>query len=160
MSSINDELLNIDSVITDYMSRESTTAEEAAEALFQVYNLKASISYIYDMACSMLDKAMNDMPEIDLGAGVRIEKKVASDRRSWKHSDLASELARRIIMTNIDMDTGESQKTTEELITELLRFVQPSYWRVKELASIGVNADNYCEVLEPKTSIIVRKPKS
>jgi hypothetical protein len=38
--------------------------------------------------------------------------------------------------------------------------VQPSYWRIKELSAIGINADNYCEVDEPKTSIIVRKGTS
>ena len=102
---------------------------------------------------------MADVPEVNLEDGVKIEKKVASDRLAWKHADLATEIARRLIMTNVDMDTGETQKSTEELITEMLRFLQPSYWRVKELSTIGVNADNYCEVLEPKTSIIVRKPK-
>jgi hypothetical protein len=41
----------------------------------------------------------------------------------------------------------------------MLDFVQPSYWRVKELAKFGINADNYCEVGDYKTNIIVRKAK-
>lgn len=133
--------------------------QDVAKAMFRVYTAKSNMSIIYDEVAAVLDKSMADVPEVNLEDGVKIEKKVASDRRAWKHADLATEIARRLIMTNVDMDTGETQKSTEELITEMLRFLQPSYWRVKELSTIGVNADNYCEVLEPKTSIIVRKPK-
>ena len=42
----------------------------------------------------------------------------------------------------------------QEMIEKMLLYVQPSYWRVKELSNIGVNADNFCEVDEPKTNII------
>lgn len=133
--------------------------QDVAKIMFRVYTSKSNMSMIYDEVAAILDKAMADVPEVNLEDGVKIEKKVASDRRAWKHADLATEIARRLIMTNVDMSTGETQKSTEELITEMLRFLQPSYWRVKELSTIGVNADNYCEVLEPKTSIIVRKPK-
>jgi len=133
--------------------------QDVAKIMFRVYTAKSNMSMIYDEVAAILDKAMADVPEVSLEDGVKIEKKVASDRRAWKHADLATEIARRLIMTNVDMSTGETQKSTEELITEMLRFLQPSYWRVKELSTIGVNADNYCEVLEPKTSIIVRKPK-
>ena len=133
--------------------------QDVAKIMFRVYTAKSNMSMIYDEVAAILDKAMADVPEVNLEDGVKIEKKVASDRRAWKHADLATEIARRLIMTNVDMSTGETQKSTEELITEMLRFLQPSYWRVKELSTIGVNADNYCEVLEPKTSIIVRKPK-
>lgn len=159
VSALDRAILDLDSAISDAVSSESPDYREVAQMLFTMYKAKASIGMMYDIVAALLDKEMADIPEVDLGEGIRIEKKVASDRRAWKHNEIATEIARRLIMTNIDMETGESQKSTEELITEVLRFVQPSYWRVKELVTIGVNADNYCEVLEPKTSIIVRKPK-
>jgi hypothetical protein len=61
---------------------------------------------------------------------------------------------------SVDMDTGEILSTPEEMITKVLDFLQPSYWRIKELQKIGIDADNYCEVKEAKASIIVRKAKS
>lgn len=151
-------MLNLDTKISK-AALSNPEYKDVAQAMFRVYMAKANMAIIYDSVASILDNAMADVPEVNLENGTKIEKKVASDRRAWKHADLANEIARRLIMTNIDIDTGETQKSTEELITELLRFLQPSYWRVKELSTIGVNADNYCEVLEPKTSIIVRKPK-
>ena len=57
------------------------------------------------------------------------------------------------------MDTGEVLYSQQEIVAKLLDFVQPSYWRVKELQKIGIDADLYCEVGETKTSIIVRKAK-
>lgn len=157
LNAVDEAMRKLDSKLSSL--RNSADYQEAARVMYRIYNSKAEMAMIYDSIAAVLDKAMAEMPEVQLDGGVRIEKKVASDRRAWKHADLANEIARRLIMTNVDMDTGETQKTTEELIAELLRFLQPSYWRVKELSTIGVNADNYCEVLEPKTSIIVRKPK-
>jgi hypothetical protein len=57
------------------------------------------------------------------------------------------------------MSTGEVVLSTEDLLKKVLDYIQPSYWRVKELSKIGINADNYCEVGDYKTSIIVRKAK-
>jgi hypothetical protein len=42
----------------------------------------------------------------------------------------------------------------------MLAYCAPSYWRIKELNKIGLNADNFSETGELKTSIIVRKPKN
>lgn len=158
LNDLNTALNKLDIAITD-KSDNDLDYRDVAQLMFSVYTAKSNIAIIYDSVAALLDKAMDEMPEVNLDNGVRIEKKVASDRRAWKHKDLAGEIAHRLIMTNIDMNTGETSKSTEELIAELLRFLQPSYWRVKELSTIGINADNYCEVLEPKTSIIVRKPK-
>jgi hypothetical protein len=58
------------------------------------------------------------------------------------------------------MDTGEVTKSTRQIALEILDYCAPSYWRIKELGKIGVNPDNYCEVGELKTSLIVRKSKN
>jgi hypothetical protein len=47
----------------------------------------------------------------------------------------------------------------QEVAERVLDYVQPSYWRIKKLAELGINADNYCELGEPKTSIAVRRAK-
>jgi hypothetical protein len=159
IASLDSVILELDSAITKAALAEDLDYHDVAEIVFRIHLIKNNIGMIYDVVTNLLDRSMAELPEVDLGGGVRIEKKVASDRRAWKHTDLAGEIARRLIKTNVDMETGEMQKSPEELMSEMLRFLQPSYWRVKELLTIGVNADNYCEVLEPKTSIIVRKPK-
>jgi hypothetical protein len=61
--------------------------------------------------------------------------------------------------SSVDLDTGEVLLSPQEIAVKMLDFVQPSYWRVKELAKFGINADNYCEVGDYKTNIIVRKAK-
>lgn len=159
IASLNKAMMELDSKILRAATNTDLDHQDVAEIVFQMHLAKIDLGMLYDTVAGMLDRAMADMPEVNLGGGVRIEKKVASDRRAWKHNDLANEIARRLVMTNVDMETGETQKPIQELLAEMLRFLQPSYWRVKELSTIGVNADNYCEVLEPKTSIIVRKPK-
>jgi hypothetical protein len=159
IASLDSVILELDSAITKAALAGDLDYRDVAEVVFRIHLIKNNIGMIYDVVTNLLDRSMADLPEVDLGGGFRIEKKVASDRRAWKHGDLAGEIARRLIKTNVDMETGEMQKSPEELMSEMLRFLQPSYWRVKELLTIGVNADNYCEVLEPKTSIIVRKPK-
>ena len=45
------------------------------------------------------------------------------------------------------------------MITALLDYVQPSYWRVTALSNIGVNADDYCQSGEAEPSISLRKGK-
>jgi hypothetical protein len=70
-----------------------------------------------------------------------------------------AEVARRLVFESIDMETGEIMVSPEQLILKVLDFVQPSYWRIKELSKIGINADKFCEVGEHKTNIIVRKGK-
>ena len=89
--------------------------------------------------------------------GQVIEKKVASERKGWKHEDLANEVLRRLNEMSVDMDTGEVAMSSHEIAVKLLDYVQPSYWRVIELSKLGINADQYCEVGELKTSVIVRK---
>jgi hypothetical protein len=102
---------------------------------------------------------MGQMPEIALSDGSRIEKNSAVSRKSWKHKDLATEVASRLKDMSVDMDTGEVVMTAEDMVVKMLDYVYPSYWKVKELGKIGINADKYSEVGEAKDSIIVRKAK-
>lgn len=136
------------------------TSEEACAKLVDVHRLKGDMSIIYDSAASVVADIMKDLAEVSLDNGMRIEKKTASARKTWQHKDLASVVSKRIVESSMDMETGEVVVTPEQMIQNMLVYVQPSYWRVKELSAIGINADQYCEVDEPKTSIIVRKGTS
>jgi hypothetical protein len=133
--------------------------EEACIALVALNHAKTELSIVYDTLVGKVSQIMDQEPEFSLPDGSYIEKKWATDRKSWKHKDLANAISERLSQMAIDMDTGEVIYSQQELISMLLDYVQPSYWRVKELQKIGLNADNYCEVGEAKSNIIVRKAK-
>lgn len=127
--------------------------------LVAINRLKAEMGIVYDSLATHVSHIMDQQGEVQLEDGSKIEKKWASDRKGWQHQELAATVAQRLIQSSVDMDTGEILYTQEQVIAKLLDFVQPSYWRIKELQKIGINADMYCEVGETKSSIIVRKAK-
>jgi hypothetical protein len=43
------------------------------------------------------------------------------------------------------------------MLAELVKYTGISYWKVKELEKIGINANNYCETGDAKANIIIRK---
>jgi hypothetical protein len=153
-------LLNeLDKDISEFMSS-SPSAEEAGEELAELNFLKRDMSLVYDAFSGGLSEIMGSTDHIQLSNGAVIEKKSSYDRKGWKHSEIASEVARRLVQMSVDMDTGEVVKSPEQIAAEMLTYCAPSYWRVKECNKININLDNFCEVGELKTSIIVRKPKS
>ena len=151
-------LLELDSGIADF-GKSQPELEDACVALVMLNRLKADFSVVYEQLVKIVSESMGDIPEVSLGDGSKIEKRSASDRKSWMHQDLAREVARRLNDMSVDMNTGERTMTTEEMIIKVLDFLQPSYWRVKALGELGINADKFCEVSETKESIIVRKAK-
>ena len=128
------------------------------DTLVLLHAIKGDISSVFTQYSNLLSDKI-DASEHSASNGQVIEKKSAFDRKGWKHEDIASEVLRRLGDLSVDMDTGEVIMTSEEIALKLLEYVQPSYWRVKELSKLGINADQYCEVGELKTSIIVRKEK-
>jgi hypothetical protein len=132
------------------------TPDEIADALLDMNLIKRDLSIVYTSLEAICAKKMTE-DFISLRDGAEIERKSASDRGKWRHKELALDVATRIKQTSIDMDTGEVTMSFEDMIVALLDYVAPSYWRVKALSNLGLNADNYCEVSEPRTSIIVRK---
>lgn len=118
--------------------------------------VKQAVAVLYEEACAQLAQQMGEQPEVVTASGAILEKRTGAPRKQWNHKDLAGDVAHRIIQMATDMDTGEVIKTTEEMLGEMLDYAAVSYWRVKNLARIGIVADEYCELGEPKTSIIVR----
>jgi hypothetical protein len=129
------------------------------DTLVLLHSIKSDISSMFTQYSTLFARKI-ETDEATASNGQKIEKKSAFDRKGWKHEDLASEVLRRLNDLSVDMDTGEVIMTSSEIAMKLLDYVQPSYWRIKELSKLGINADQYCEVGELKTSIIVRKEQS
>lgn len=150
-------LLSLDMNLTE--DKSSWDMQQAAEIVLQLNRFKDDLKIIYDGVSSILSDLMGQAPEIILSDGSKIEKTSAPTRKGWKHKEIAADVASRIHDMSIDMDTGEIVLSPEDMMTKMLDYLYPSYWKVKELGKIGINADQYSEVGEIKESIIVRKAK-
>lgn len=155
LRAVNQALLDADTAIT--RDGDSWELSEIANHVGTLNELKVVMGIIYDSLTSLLSDQMGQMPEITTATGIKIEKKVSTSRKAWKHTDLAHAVARRLADMSIDLDTGEVTMSTQEIAEKMLDFVQPSYWRIKPLEQIGVNPDHFCEVGDIKEGIIVRK---
>lgn len=132
---------------------------EACNLLAELNFLKRDLATAYDSLSFAMGRIMGNEQEVNLENGVQIEKTSSYERKGWKHKELGSAVADKLIKMSIDMDTGEVIKSPQDIALDMLTYCAPSYWRVKELNKIGINPDNYCDVGDLKTSIIVRKPK-
>lgn len=132
---------------------------EACGLLAELNFLKRDLAAAYDSLAFAMGKIMGNEQEVNLPNGVKIEKTSSYERKGWKHKNLGSAVADKLIKMSIDMDTGEIVKSPHDIALDMLTYCAPSYWRVKELNKIGINPDNYCDVGELRTSIIVRKAK-
>lgn len=154
-----DALLKLDEDICAYLGSQPTV-EQLCANLLELNIAKAELSMVYDHFAAMVGDAMGREQEILLENGAKIEKRISNNRSGWQHKDLAGSVARKIVDLSIDMETGEVISTPEEMLVQMLDYLQPSYWRIKELQKLGINPDNFCEVGDTKTSIIVRKGNS
>ena len=153
---LREQIKNLSEEIDTYVLSDASTAE-ASEGLLQLNLAKRDTATVYVTLTHFVALKLGDETEISLGEGALIEKKTAYDRKAWEHKKLGSAVVDKLVKMSIDMDTGEVIKTPSEIAIQLLDFCAPSYWRVKELSSIGINADMYCETGQLKTTIIVRK---
>jgi hypothetical protein len=116
--------------------------------------LKKDISDMLDGGKAALIKLMGNEPELTC-EGITFERKTGAPRKAWDHKSLTKNVAQRLYDLAIDFDTGEVKKSPVELAAEMMNFAGVSYWKVKELAKIGLNADSFCEVGEPKENVII-----
>ena len=132
---------------------------EVANALVDIHAFKTNVGLLYEDACGLMITKMGNVPETTTAAGHLVEKKSGSDRKKWDHENLAKNVASRINDMAIDLETGEVTMSPQDMMLKLLDFAAVSYWRVKELGKIGISADEFCEVSEAKTNIIIRNAK-
>lgn len=159
LANLNKLLIEVDTKLNEFTG-ENPPIDEVGSTLIELHSLKGAFGDVYSSYSARATRLFQEAQVEDMAYGEnRIEVRTASDRKQWEHPKLIAEVARRLVSESIDMDTGEVMMSPEELIAKVLDFVQPSYWRVKELSKIGINADKFCEVGEYKTNIIVRKAK-
>lgn len=135
---------------------DSDNQDEIAELLLILSEAKTEISDMFEMTKMRLAELMggNDLYDFD---GVTFEKKYSTPRKTWDHKALTDVVSSRIIDMSVDMDTGEVIKTPQQMLAEMVKYTGISYWKVKELEKIGINANNYCETGDSKANIIIRK---
>lgn len=155
---IKSAIVSLDIALSDALAN-SPSPEEAATILAELNFLKRDLAIVYDTFSHAFAEIMGSMELITLEDGTIIEKKSSYDRKGWKHAELGSAVASRLVQMSVDMDSGEILKSPLEIAQEMLTYCSPSYWRIKELSKLGINADNFSNVGELKTSIIVRKGK-
>ena len=63
---------------------------------------------------------------------------------------ISDDVARRIVNTSVDIDTGEITKTPLEMLQEFSQYMGVSYWKVGKLKELHLDADEYCEVVPEK----------
>ena len=140
------------------MTKPPQTQVQLYDTLVLLHSITGDVASMFTQYSNLFANKIQTN-EATASNGQLIEKKTAYDRKGWEHEKLATEVLRRLGQTSVDMDTGEVILSSEEIALKLLDYVQPSYWRVKELSKLGINADMYCEVGEEKTNIIIRKAK-
>ena len=149
-------IMDLDHHLQSIIDSEDRDEQTLLDALVLMHAIKSEIGVVFT---DYQNKITDLIPSAECRAsnGQVIEKKFANDRKAWQHERLANEVLRRLNEMSVDMDTGEVVMSSQEVAMKLLDYVQPSYWRVKELSKLGINADQYCDVGELKTSVIIRK---
>jgi hypothetical protein len=149
-------LLNLDNFLNYNDELDSLDVEKMLEHLVVLNQIKRDIADIYESFSKKVMEKMEEknISEIDV-AGASVQKKTASPRKSWDHKSLMEATYDRISQSSVDMDTGEVVLSSREIAIKMLEYFNPSYWRVKELSKIGINADQFCEVGEEKTNIAI-----
>jgi hypothetical protein len=155
---LNSKISAADTMMSE-LKNSGTDMNEIAEYVSALHAVKADVAIVYDSACGVLSSVMRSVPEMVLSDGTKIEKRAAADRKKWQHESIAQNVASRISDMAVDLETGEVVMTPQDMMVKMLDYCAPSYWRVKELAKIGINADKFCDVSESKESIIVRRAK-
>lgn len=154
-------ILLLDERMSTLRRKEEWTVQEACEMYSTLADFKNQVALaITDQENYLIDfMGRNDVDAVPLENGQSLIKEMPRNRKGWKHNELAEVVAGRIESLAFDMDTGERVMTTSQMITKLLDYVQPSYWRVTALSDIGLNVDDYCQTGDPEPKISMRKVK-
>jgi hypothetical protein len=147
---INTELLLLSE---DYPSR-----EQLAEIAYSLHAVKSQASELFSTAEEGIAPTLGQEPFV-LANGATVESKTGGARKKWDHAGLGAEVSKRIVDSSFDMDTGEMRLSHEEMVQEVLRYAAPSYWRVGKLKERGIDSNQYCQLDDPITRIVVRRAK-
>lgn len=148
-----------DAVTAFYRSIEALDEDNLdllAESVLAVDSLRDSFSALRSLAESKLVNGMGELPEFSIPSAV-MEVRRADSRKAWAHKDIAAKVAKTLVQTSVDFETGEMLKSTEDLIQELIEYAGVSYWKVGALARLGITADEFCEVTEGGMKVRIRR---
>jgi len=145
-----DEFLNSDDIA-------NAPLNEALGQLVALNELKKELSMVYESYAAKLAHRMESEQStiVTLESGAEIKCMTSAPRKKWDNQNLVSVVYDRLKSSSVDMDTGEVGLSDREIVIKLLDYLSPSYWRVKALNELGINADMYCETGEPKTNIAI-----
>lgn len=141
------------------VNSENVDLAQMCEILVAISIVRSDMGIIFEEMSKKTQAAMAEQEIVDLDNGYTVERRWSKPRKAWQHDELAEVVASRISRSAIDLDTGEVTMSTEEMMKEMLKYVQPSYWRVGALSSLGILADEYCETGEPVEKINIRNNK-
>lgn len=133
-----------------------TSLDESCELAIAFSNAKMETKDIYEQVSRFVIQQMGALPDHTLGDGTVVERRQSSTRKKWDHLALARSVTEKLIQMAVDMDTGEVTMSDQDVAIRMLEYVAPSYWRVKKLNDIGINADMYCETLEGNINLVIR----
>lgn len=136
---------------------ESSSIDDSCELAVAMSRAKAETKELFELLSADVISKMGSLPEHILADGTIVERRAGSARKKWDHLTLAKSVTEKLHQMAIDMDTGEMTMSNQDIAIRLLDYVAPSYWRVKKLADLGINADMYCEVTEGGVNLIIRK---
>ena len=131
--------------------------KEILEVASSAHQAKGTIGYLYNELQDIITKEYDYFAQPVQIDGATVEIKSGSSRKKWDHAGISDEVARRIVNTSVDIDTGEITKTPLEMLREFTQYMGVSYWKVGQLKELHLDADEYCEVSPPKKNIVIRR---
>ena len=161
LKNVQQTILDLDNSLQEQRDNETWTIDEACRIYEILSNFKSQLGVLMrDHENYLVDlMSRNETEAVVLESGQAVTKEYAKNRKAWRHKDLASAVASKIENLAYDIDTGERLMSPREMISKLLDYVQPSYWRVTSLSEIGISADDYCETGETEAKIRLGKVK-
>lgn len=153
MLSFRKQFTDLSGLIEEYARSGNDGIQELMEVFIAMDNIRKDVNMVHETVMNLIAERM-DAEVVFLDNGMQVERKQGEDRKKWDHNGLAVEVARKIEQLSIDPDTGEITMTPDEMMVKMLEYAAPSYWRLTQLRSIGVDADKYCEKTEGKVRLV------
>ncbi len=133
---------------------------DVAQAAYDFWELVSRVKDAYSLFSTDVISRIEATPEpIFTRNGGTVEIKTGEARKKWDHAAAIQDVAKRIVESAVDMETGEVKLSPQQMVERLAEFAGIQYWRVKAMKDIGLSANNYCEVGESNRNLVVRRPK-
>ena len=153
-----DSLDTLDGLIANLAKSElDSDPTEVLQVATNFHEAKSTTGYLYGELQQVITDEYDYFAQPVQIDGATIEIKAGSARKKWDHASISDDVARRIVNTSVDIDTGEITKTPLEMLQEFSQYMGVSYWKVGKLKELHLDADEYCEVSPPKKNIVIRR---